>query len=105
MAEKKTSKKQAQITYKGKPISRCGKILYLGDLGAPFFSMLQIITTKQVKDLEVADKVAVQLISNDQNLGPRDRVIKKGMRDGLYNALDIASIWIDQYTPKNTSEN
>ncbi len=95
MAEKK---KNPEFTfYKGKPVNRCGNILYVGDTDQPCFSMLQIINTQVLEDVELPQKVAVQLISNDSSLSPKDRVLKRAMKDGLYNAIDIASIWLDQY--------
>lgn len=95
MAEKKKADKP--MMYRGKPLARCGNVLYLGDLNAGYFVMMQIINTEKVEDLDVPQKVAVQLIANNPELPPKDRVLKRAMKDGLYGAVDIGSVWLDQY--------
>lgn len=49
-------------------------------------------------DLEVPQKVAVQLVANDPNLALKDKIVKRAMKDGLYNAMNIANVWLQQYT-------
>ena len=95
MAEKKKTTKP--MSYRGKPLARCGNVLYLGDLNASHFVMMQIINTEKLEDMDVPQKVAVQLIANNPELSPKDRVIKRAMKDGLYGAVDIGSVWLDQY--------
>ena len=58
--------------------------------------MLQILSTKTVNGLEMADKVAVQLQLTDPDLRGRDRVVKKSEKDSLYAAMDIAAVWLDR---------
>jgi len=54
MAEKKGTK---FLTYKGKPLVRCGKTIYYGNMSDPFVIMLQICSTKKVGELDVAAAV------------------------------------------------
>ena len=96
MSEKKT--KTQELMYDGKPIVRCGNILYFGDVTQRYFCTLQIISNKNIGELQVAEKVVVQLICNDPGLSAKDRVIKKGIKDGLFPAVEIGAIWINQYT-------
>ena len=93
MAEKK---KEKSLTYKGKPLVRCGRTLYYGNPEDPFVIMLQILETKQMGDLELADKVSVQLLNTDPEVRPKDRIVKKSEKKGLYEAMDIASIWLER---------
>ena len=95
MAEKKKAEKP--LRYRGKPLARCGNVLYLGDLNASHFVMMQIISTEKVEDMDVPQKVAVQLIANNPDLSPKDRVLKRAMKDGLYGAMDIGSVWLSQF--------
>ncbi len=46
--------------------------------------------------MQVADKVSVQILATDPDLRPRERVAKKTEKTGLYEALSIASIWLDR---------
>lgn len=48
----------------------------------------------------MADKVVIQLISTDETLPLKDRMLNKAERDGLYEALSIASIWMDRHNKK-----
>lgn len=82
--------------YKEKPLVRCGNILYYGDMRDKYVVMLQIMNTTKSKDEEIAGTVQVQLMSTDMDLRARDRIIKKAEKEGLYNAIDIGSIWLER---------
>lgn len=96
MPEKKVSSTTKVLTYKGRPLVRSGPILYLGSTADEYVAMLTILSTKEVDGLQVADKVSVQILSTDTTLRPKERVAKKADKDGLYPALNIASIWLDR---------
>lgn len=95
MAEKK-AKKESFLTYKGKPLVRNGNIVYYGNMSDKYVVMMQVMNTAKVKDMEVAGTVLVQLMSTDEELRARDRIIKKTEKDGFYNAIDIGSIWLER---------
>lgn len=84
------------LMYKGKPFVRSGNTLYYGDMNDKFVIMLQIQDKETVKDIEVATKVTVQLISTDPDVRPRDRLIKRTEKSGLYEAIEIGSIWLER---------
>lgn len=90
MAEKEFS------TYKGKPLVRCGDEIYYGSMDQRFVIRLQIKSKKEVNGLEVADKVAIQLLCTDPDLSPRKQLVKSSEKNGLYLALDIADIWLER---------
>lgn len=94
MAEKKSA--DAPLTYKGKPLLRNGNELYYGDVNEPYMVSMQILSTKEEAGEEIADKVYITLLSNDATLSPKDRIVRKADRNGLYNALEIASIWLER---------
>lgn len=87
---------QAFLTYKGKPLVRKGDVIYYGNMSDKYVIMLQIVSTKKVDDLDVADKILVQLMYTDPELRTKDRVVKKSEKIGLYNAMDISSIWLER---------
>jgi arginyl-tRNA synthetase len=58
--------------------------------------LLQILETKDEKDLKVATKVSVQLQLTAPDLKSRDRVIKRSEKDSLYAAIDIGSVWLER---------
>ena len=59
---------------------RSGNVLYYGNMSDKYVVMLQILSTKEVVDMTVADKVQVQLLSTDPDLRMKDRISKKPRR-------------------------
>ena len=87
---------QEFLTYKGKPLVRCGETLYYGNMSDPFVIMLTVNSTKKVGELDLSGRVTVQLINTDPEVRPRERIVKKSEKQGLYQAMDIASIWLER---------
>jgi hypothetical protein len=84
------------LTYKGRPLVRSGNVMYYGNMSDKCVVMFQILSTKTVKDMTVADKVQVQLMSTNPDLRMKDRILKKSEKNGLYNAMDIGTIWLER---------
>ena len=82
------------LQYKGHPLMRKENIIYYGSMSDKYIIMMQILDSKQVKDLQVATRVAVQLQQTSQNVPRREKIVKKTEKDGLWAAMDIASIWL-----------
>ena len=91
-----TSKKNDLLEYKGHPLMRKDNIIYYGSMSDSHIIMMQILETKKVKDMEVATKVAVQLQQTSPSVRPKDRIVKKTEKNGLYTALDIAVVWLNR---------
>ena len=90
MAEKKNE----FFTYKDYPLVRSGDVIYYGNTADKFVIMLQILSKKKQGDLEIADKVSIQLLHTDETIRAKDRIVKKSEKIGLYNAMDIGAIWL-----------
>lgn len=88
--------KNEVLTYKGHPLMRKGNMIYYGSMADEYIVMLQVLETKNVNDLDIATRVSVQLQKTDSSLKSRDRVIKRGEKDGLYAALDVGSVWLER---------
>lgn len=84
------------FSYKGHPLRRKDNLIYYGTMAEKYIIMLQILSTKNVDGLEMADKVSVQLQLTDPDLKSRDRVVKKSEKDSLYAAMDVAAVWLDR---------
>ncbi len=89
MADQETT-----LQYKGHPLMRKENIIYYGSMSDKYIIMMQILDSKQVKDLQVATRVAVQLQQTSPNVSRREKIVKKTEKDGLWAAMDIASIWL-----------
>lgn len=84
------------LTYKGKPLVRCGNTLYYGNMSDKYVIMFQILSTKNIGDKEVADRISVQLLRTDPDARPHERIAQKTEKKGLNNAMDIGSIWLER---------
>ena len=84
------------LMYKGRPLVRSGNILYYGSMAEKCVVMMQILSTKDENDMTMAEKIQIQLLSTDESLRMKDRILKKSEKVGLYNAMDIGSIWLER---------
>ncbi len=82
------------MTYKNKPLVRSGDVLFYGSMSDPYVVRIKVKSYKKVGDLDVADKVSIQLISTDPQLSPRKQIIKSSEKTGLYSAMDFADVWL-----------
>ena len=90
-----------KTTYKGQPLLRSGNTVYYGDPSCPYMAMLQIMSTKEMSDVTLSDKVIVQIVSTDDSLPMPARIVKKTEKNGLYSALAIAAIWLERQLKDN----
>lgn len=84
------------LTYKGKPLVRKDNVLYYGNMSDKYVIMMTVKSGKKIDDLELSDKITVQLMYTDDEIRSRDRVVKKSEKQGLYNAMDIGSVWLER---------
>jgi len=89
------------LMYKERPLVRKENTLYYGYMNEPCVVVLQITSTREVKGVIVADRVMVQLVNTDPDVRPRERIIKKAERRGLYSAMDIGTIWLERELEKS----
>jgi hypothetical protein len=96
LAAKKGNLKSPFLMFRNKPLVRCGNIIYYGDLNEKYILMFQILSSKEENGLKISDKILVQLQYTDQDIRSKDRVVKKTEKNGLYNAIDIGTIWLSR---------
>ena len=84
------------LTFKGRPLMRKDNLIYYGSMADSHIIMLQILESKKINDIDVATRVSVQLQLTDPAAKSRDRVVKKGEKDGLYTALDFGCVWLER---------
>ncbi|MGI6039393.1 MAG: hypothetical protein GX257_03255 [Clostridiales bacterium] len=85
---------QKLLNFRGFPLLRQGNLIYYGNITDKYIIMMQIMDSTKVKDLEQSTKVLVQLQHTDPNIRARNRVLKKSEKKGLYEAMDLASVWL-----------
>lgn len=84
------------LMYKGRPLVRSGNVLYYGSMAEKYVIVMQILSTKDENDMTMAEKIQVQLMLTDPEVRMKDRIVKKSEKVGLYNAMDIGSIWLER---------
>lgn len=84
------------LTYKGKPLVRKNDEIYYGDMSEKYVILMKILNTVKDGNLEIANKISVQLITTDPTVAAEERVLKKSEKVGLYNAMDIGAIWLER---------
>lgn len=84
------------LVYKGRPLMRKETMIYYGSMADKYIIMMQVASSEPLKDIKLSGRVSVQLQLTDPEISSRDRVVKSTEKDGLWNALDIASIWLER---------
>ena len=84
------------LMYKGRPLVRSGNVLYYGSMAEKYVIVMQILSTKDENDMTMAEKIQIQLMLTDPEVRMKDRIVKKSEKIGLYNAMDIGSIWLER---------
>lgn len=102
--EKKAAPAKAKgekfLEYKGKPLVRSGNNIYYGDMNDNYVVCLNVKNSTDLEDIKLSGDVTVQLLSTDENASPKDRIIKKSEKNGLFNALDLGAAWLERYLKK-----
>lgn len=80
------------LTYKGRPIVRKGNTVYYGNMSDANIVRLTILSETN----DIADTIKIELMSSDTGLNEKDRVKKTSEKHGFYEALDLASVWLDR---------
>ena len=82
------------LTYKDKPLVRKGNTVYCGDMSEKYVIRLDILTSHKEGDLEVADKIKVNLVKNDSE--KLDNVTKSTEKNGFSEAMQFATTWLER---------
>lgn len=84
------------LSYRGRPLLRKDDTLYYGRMSDKYIIMLQIQDKKVVSGVETATKVSVYLQQTNENIRPKERIVRKTEKTGLYEALDVGAVWLER---------
>ena len=81
-----------KLTYKGKPLVRKDNELYYGRMTDPYVLRMQILSTKSVGGMDVADKVHIQVFSTNDSLAPEARMLRQGAKIRPFGASHVGRL-------------
>ena len=91
MAEIKEIVSGKYLEYKGLPLVREGDTICYGDMEGKCILILEIMSYKKEGDVEIPDKIFIQIVDSQNP----SKIIKQGEKSGLYDAFGIGVIWLE----------
>ena len=83
--------KEEFLEYKGRPLVRHETDIYYGDLSAKYHVHMIVMSEKEVKGVQVPNKIVVQLIPQGSMM-PEKNI----MSSSLVDALETADAWLER---------
>lgn len=93
--------KSSFMYYKGKPLVRCKNVIYYGNIEDGHIIRMESVEASEKSDIKVSSEVSVEMIEIDPNDTNVRKIVKTSKKDGLYQALDIAKVWLDRVKVEN----
>jgi len=84
------------LTYKEKPLVKCGNEIYYGDMSEPFVVRFTVLSTVKAGENEIPGKVRVELLKSDTQLPDKERIVKASEKDSFFDALDVGFVWLER---------
>ena len=81
--------------YRGKPLVRQGAQLCWGDLKDKYVLVLGIMSQKKAGSVEIPDQILIEIQSTADK-----KVVRFGTKNGLYEAFEYGSAWLEQELAK-----
>ncbi len=82
------------LNYKGKPLVRCGKEIFYGDMTEPYVVKFTVLTEAGKEKLP--ERVTVQLLKSDTQLSDKERIVKETVKESFFDALDFGFVWLER---------
>ncbi len=84
------------LKYKGKPLVRCGNVIYYGDMNDNYVVKIESKSSKVASGLAISDVLNVEMIDTHIEDMNSKKIVKVSEKKGLYSAVDIANAWLDR---------
>ncbi len=85
------------LMYKGLPLVREDNIICYGSMDDEYILRMIIMSTKEAGNVQVPDKILIQVVKTDKSIPDHEKVVKQDMKSGFYDAFEIGLIWLDRY--------
>lgn len=88
------------LFYKGYPLVRNGNQIYYGYMADPYVAWITIVDTNEVDGVAMTSKARIVLMDTNET-NPLKAFVKNAEKEcGLYEALDMANVWLTKYLAK-----
>lgn len=84
------------FSYKGLPLVRKNDTIYYGNMYDDYVVMMEIKEKTNIGGLDVASKIRIYKMATDEKLNPMEAIVKSSEKTSLYEALDIAYVWLSR---------
>lgn len=84
------------LTYKDKPLVRCGNKIYYGNMADGYVCEMTIKSAADDGDIKMSDSISVRLLCTDPTCPPAEMIVNKSEKSSLADALEIAAIWLER---------
>ena len=91
---KQSSESAPFVIYKGKPLVRCGNIIYYGNPKEKNIVKIEVKSSNFNQNLEISSKVSVEMLEVNKKNPKESKTVKSSEKNSLYEAIDIACAWL-----------
>ena len=84
------------LTYKERPLVRCGDEIYYGNMTDKYIILFKILSYKTVNDQQLPDKVQIQMLYTDPDIKGKGKIVRSSEKNSMTVALELATAWLDR---------
>lgn len=84
------------LTYKDRPLVRCGDDIYYGNMTDKFIILFKILSYKNAGDQKLPDKVQIQMLYTDPDIKGKGKIVRSSEKNSMAVALELATAWLDR---------
>ena len=84
------------LTYKDRPLVRCGDEIYYGNMTDKFIILFKILSYKEADGYKLPDKIQIQMLYTDPDIKGKGKVVRSSEKNSMSVALELATVWLDR---------
>ena len=85
-----------QLTYKDRPLVRCGNEIYYGNMTDKYIILFKLLSYKEVNGQQLPDKVQIQMLYTDPDIKGKGKIVRSSEKNSMTVALELATAWLDR---------
>ncbi len=85
-----------KLTYKERPLVRCGDEIYYGNMTDKYIILFKILGYKEVDGQKVPSKIQIQMQYTDPDIKGKGKIVRISEKDSMAIAMELASVWLDR---------